>query len=149
MKRTPSVLGYSAVNEEINTVMNGKDGNDYIVDTVNGKHKWVLYEALSNDEEIIEYVHEPEIKSVEKKKVVASNVPTKSETKEKTEKKKLGRPRKEDTCEQVTNTKTPTIYNIKLGEFMKAINASEHKLSKAEIMKKAQTMYKEWKLTQQ
>jgi glutaredoxin-related protein len=57
MKRTPSVLGFSAQNEDIYTVINGQDKEDYIVDIVNNKKVWIPYISKSDDEEIIEYIY--------------------------------------------------------------------------------------------
>jgi hypothetical protein len=41
---------YPAQNEDIDTIITGTDGLDYIVDIVDGQKKWVLYLPNLNDE---------------------------------------------------------------------------------------------------
>lgn len=134
-KKTPSVLGYPAENEDIYTVMNGKDGEDYIVELVDGIKTWLPYERLPNDEEVIEYVYEE-----------AKETPPKEEPKKPVKKKEPAK--KPDVPKPAIKEKKPTVYNIKLGEFMKKIAAENPEVEKGERMKRAQQMYREWKAEQ-
>jgi len=34
---------YPAENEDIDTIITGKDGKDYVVDIIDGIKKWILY----------------------------------------------------------------------------------------------------------
>jgi len=45
---------YPAANEDIDTIISGSDGKDYIVDIVEGIRQWVLYLPEDDDEIIIE-----------------------------------------------------------------------------------------------
>lgn len=40
---------FPAENEDIDTIIEGKDGRDYVVDVVDGMKKWVLYVRDPND----------------------------------------------------------------------------------------------------
>lgn len=40
---------FPAENEDIDTIIEGKDGRDYVVDVVDGVKKWVLYVRNPND----------------------------------------------------------------------------------------------------
>lgn len=42
---------YPAADEDIDTIISGTDGKDYIVDIVDGMRKWVLY--LPEDDDVI------------------------------------------------------------------------------------------------
>lgn len=156
LKRTPSLLGFPAKNEDIYTVINNPDGVDYIVDLINDIKTWIPYEIQSNDEEIVEYVcvettdETENIKKPPAKKKAAPTVKTTEKTtigrpkKEKIEEeekpKKIGRPKK------TKEEKKPTVYNIKVGEFLSKIVVDFPDIDKGARMKKAQEMYREWKL---
>lgn len=131
-KKTPSYLGFYAKNEDPNTVMNGIDGNDYIVDIIKGIKTWIPYDAHSNDEEIIEYVESQQEDDLPKKKPHASA-------------KIIKKPPLPPSELQSISLKKPTIYNIKIGEFIKELGESHPHLEKGPRMKKAQEMYREWK----
>jgi hypothetical protein len=128
-KKTPSQLGFYAKNEQVNTVMNGLDGDDYIVDIIKGVKTWIPYDIQSNDEEIIEYVESQLDDKLPKKKAHATARIIKKVPHE----------------PQSINLKKPTIYNIKIGEFIKEIGITYPDLEKGQRMKKAQEMYREWK----
>lgn len=40
---------YPAEHEDVDTIIEGKDGRDYVVDVVDGMKKWVLYVRDPND----------------------------------------------------------------------------------------------------
>jgi hypothetical protein len=45
---------YPAINEDIDTIITGLDGKDYIVDVIDGIRQWTLYLPEADDEIIIE-----------------------------------------------------------------------------------------------
>lgn len=45
---------YPAINEDIDTIITGLDGKDYIVDVIDGIRQWILYLPEPDDEIIIE-----------------------------------------------------------------------------------------------
>jgi hypothetical protein len=45
---------YPAINEDIDTIITGLDGKDYIVDVIDGIRQWTLYLPEEDDEIIIE-----------------------------------------------------------------------------------------------
>lgn len=50
---------YPAVDEDIDTIIAGTDGKDYIVDIMDGMKQWVLYLPEANDEIVIQKVLPP------------------------------------------------------------------------------------------
>lgn len=47
---------FPAQKEDVDTIITGKDGKDYIVDIIDGIKKWVLYLPEPNDHIIVEKV---------------------------------------------------------------------------------------------
>lgn len=54
---------FPAEHEDIDTIIEGKDGRDYVVDVVDGMKKWVLYVREPNDIVIEQKIARPNLPS--------------------------------------------------------------------------------------
>lgn len=66
---------FPAANECIDTIICGKDGNDYVVDIIDGIRKWVPYLPLPDDVVTIEHIKKDVCKEKGEVSHVEKNTP--------------------------------------------------------------------------
>ena len=103
--------------------------------------------AVKSDEEAEKAEKKPveKKKAAPKKKAVKEESEEEEETEKKSSKKKAA---KKGEKGEEKRTRAPSMYNIKIGEFMKHIAAERPEVERKNLMAEAQVMYRAWKAEQ-
>ena len=133
-------LNLNSSDEELDTIVQGYDGNDYIVILKNGCKIWELYNI--NNEEIT-YV--PDITIRNGKNIKSFDKSPNKSPKTDTIKRGRGRPKKNPNQEP-RKPRQPTAYNLFLKEKLKELSLTYPDLPNKDRMKIASNIWNERKI---